>query len=303
MAIEIKAKPRRLRFTYIRENIFKHSLNTAALIIISILVMAFLTIIWASRISIAEIGISFLYGTSWDPVFEEFGALPFITGTLLTSGIAIIISTPIAIAIAILLNEYINYRFIMTLVKSAVDLLAGIPSVVYGFWAINMLVPWVQKMQLALDIAPYGVGIFSASIILAIMIIPYSASIAYEVMGLIPQSIKEAAYATGATRYEAIKTVLLPYARTGIFSGILLALGRALGETMAVTMVIGNANRMPDSIFSPANTIASAIANEFAEAIEPVYLSSLVELGLLLFIITALFSVIGQMVIKKWSHT
>ena len=164
-----------------------------------------------------------------------------------------------------------------------------------------MLVPLVRTLEIKLGVAPYGVGIFTASIILAIMIIPYSASLGTEVIQLVPSELKEAAFSLGATRFEVIKKVTLPYARSGIFAGILLALGRALGETMAVTMVIGNSNFLPKSIFSPSNTMASLIANEFAEATEEIYLSSLVEIGLLLFIVTMVVNVIGKYIINRMS--
>jgi len=177
------------------------------------------------------------------------------------------------------------------------------PSIIYGFWGIIMLVPIVQKVQIALGIPPYGVGIFTSSIILTIMILPYSASIGREVIQLVPDDLKEAAYSLGATRFEVIRKVIIPYARSGIFAGIILSLGRALGETMAVMMLIGNLNRIPKGIFSPANTMASLIANDFAETTEELYLSAIIEIGLILFLITMIINLIGRMIIKKTSVT
>lgn len=180
-----------------------------------------------------------------------------------------------------------------------IQLLAGIPSVVYGFWGLMVLVPFIRNLQIMAQIPPFGVGIFTAAIILGIMIIPYSASITREVMLMVPKDIKEASQSLGATRFETVRKIILPYAKSGIFAGVLLALGRALGETMAVTMVIGNANRLPDSIFSPGNTLASVIANEFAEASDLMHRSSLVELGLVLILITLIVNYIGRVIINR----
>lgn len=177
------------------------------------------------------------------------------------------------------------------------------PSIIYGFWGIFVLVPIVQKIQLSLGIAPYGVGIFTSSIILTIMILPYSASIGREVIQLVPDDLKEAAYSLGATRFEVIRKVILPYARSGIFAGIILSLGRALGETMAVTMLIGNQNKIPKGIFSPGNTMASLIANDFAETTEELYLSAIIEIGLILFLLTMIINLIGRIIIRKTSVT
>jgi phosphate transport system permease protein len=171
--------------------------------------------------------------------------------------------------------------------------------VIYGFWGLFVLVPIIRGLQVKLGVLPYGVGIFSASLILSVMIIPYAASIGREVIALVPSDIKEAGYSLGATRQEVVTKIILPYARSGIGAGILLALGRALGETMAVTMVIGNANILPRSIFSPGNTMASVIANEFAEATGRLYLSSLIEIGVLLFLVTVIINLIGKYVIQR----
>ena len=189
-----------------------------------------------------------------------------------------------------------------SLLRSAVELLAGIPSVIYGFWGLFILVPVVRYIELKLGVTPYGVGIFTASLILAIMIIPYSASLGREVIRLVPTDLKEAAYSLGATRFEVITQGYLTLcASPELPPAIILALGRAIGETMAVTMVIGNSNLSPTSIFAPANTMASVIANEFTEATDNIYLSSLVEIGLLLFMVTMVINMIGKQIIKKMS--
>ena len=187
------------------------------------------------------------------------------------------------------------------MVKTVIELLAGIPSVIYGFWGLFFLVPAVRWIEVRLGVAPYGVGILTSSLILAVMIVPYAASLGREVVALVPGDLKEAALSLGATRFEVIRKVILPYARSGIFAGVMLSLGRALGETMAVTMVIGNSNFLPTSIFAPSNTMASVIANEFTEATGALYLSTLVQIGLLLFVVTTVINVIGKIIISKLS--
>ncbi len=269
--------------------------------VIILLLAIFLTLLVHSIPSLKAFGISFFFGKEWDPVNMKFGALPFLIGTLITSLLALLISIPISMSISILLGEYLKEGMFSSLLRNLTELLAGIPSVIYGFWGLFVLVPIVREFEALIGIPPVGVGIFTASLILAIMIIPYSSSLGREVIELVPSDIKEAAYSLGATRYEVIRYVILPYARSGIFAGILLSLGRALGETMAVTMLIGNSNKIPESIFSPGNTMASVIANEFTEATEKLHLSSLVEIGLFLLIITTIIGLIGRYIIKRIS--
>lgn len=302
-----------LRFTVKREStqpsdaprtsdaVFYGVLNLSAICLLLLLLAIFVTLCVDSLPSLKAFTIDFLLDSTWDPVFGEFGALPFLVGTLLTSFCALLICVPFSLSISIFIGEYFRKGTASSLLKSAIELLAGIPSVIYGFWGLFVLVPLVRILEIKLGVEPYGVGILTASIILAIMIIPYSASLGMEVIQLVPSELKEAAFSLGATRFEVIKKVIIPYARSGIFAGILLALGRALGETMAVTMVIGNSNFLPKGIFSPSNTMASVIANEFAEATETIYISSLVEIGLLLFIVTMVVNVIGKYIIKKMS--
>jgi len=231
--------------------------------------------------------------------------MPFLVGTLLTSFLALLFSLPFSMAISLFLGEYFSSGKIALFFQNTTSLLAGIPSVIYGFWGLFVLVPLVRKVELKLGVLPYGVGVLTASLILTIMIIPYAASVGREVISLVPQDLKqdlkEGAYALGATRWEVIKNVIFPYARSGIFAGILLSLGRAIGETMAVTMVIGNNNQFPHSLFAPANTMASVIANEFTEATSNVYLSALIAIALLLFIVTTIINIIGRYIIKRLS--
>jgi phosphate transport system permease protein len=283
------------------EFVFRKILLLSGLAIVVLLAAIFLSLFLHSLPSLRAFSLSFFFTKIWDPVSGKFGMLSFLVGTLLTSFLSLLICLPFSLAISILLAEYFREGLFSSVLKNMTELLAGIPSVIYGFWGLFVLVPIVRKFEVKLGIPQYGVGIFAASLILSIMIIPYAASIGREVISLVPSDIKEAAYSLGATRQEVITRIILPYARSGILAGILLALGRALGETMAVTMVIGNSNLLPQSIFSPGNTMASVIANEFAEATGRIYLSSLIEIGLLLFLVTMVINVIGKYVIKKVS--
>ncbi|CUS82687.1 phosphate transport system permease protein [Candidatus Kryptobacter tengchongensis] len=285
-----------------KDKIFNLILAVSAVILIILGVGFFLSLFNASLVSLKKFGLSFFTGVIWDPVQEKFGALPYIYGTLVTSFISLAISLPFSIAISIVLGEYFQKGFFAEILRYLTELIAGVPSVVLGFWGLFFLVPLVREFEIKIGVTPYGVGILTASIILAFMILPYSASIGKDAMRLVPNELKEAAYALGATRWEMIKKVMLPYARSGIIAGVILSLGRALGETMAVTMVIGNYHGIPENIFSPGNTIASVIANEFTEATSEVYLSSLMYLGMTLFIITTVVNLIGRFILKKLQH-
>jgi phosphate transport system permease protein len=284
------------------ETAFKRTLVIMGILMIVIALGIFLTLIVQSIPSMKALGIKYLWTRTWDPVNNNYGALPFIIGTLLTSFLALLISIPFSYAIAIYLGEYNQKGWLAGLLKNIVELVAAVPSVIYGFWALIVLVPLVRNFESKTGIAPYGVGILTASLILAIMIIPYAASLGRELIRLVPSSLKEGAYSLGATRYEVLKNVTLPYTKSGLFAGLLLSLGRALGETMAVTMVIGNTTALPTSIFSPGNTMASVIANEFTEADRAVYLSALIELALVLFVITVIINLIGKAIVKRFSN-
>lgn len=291
---------KQIRFVSIKEKIFRWILISSIVCVILIVLTLFLTLLISSIPSIKKFGFGFIFGNVWNPVSQKFGAFPFIVGTLLTSFLALIISTPFSLALSIYLGEYSTKGVVSTVLQNAIELLAGIPSVIYGFWGLFVMVPMVRVLEMKLDVAPIGLGIFASALILAIMIIPYSASVSREVISLVPSTMKEAAYSLGATRFEVIKNVILPYTWSGIFAGIILALGRALGETMAVTMIIGNTNDLPSSIFSTGNTMASVIANEFTEANTNLYLSSLIEIGLLLFLITMIINFIGKKITKRF---
>jgi len=282
------------------EKVFQGVLAFSAIIIVVLLLAVFLTLAVSSLPSVKVFGFKFFFGNTWDVSAEKFGALPFLVGTLLTSFLSLLISIPFSISISIFLGEYFKEGPISTFLRSSIEVLAGIPSVIYGLWGLFLLVPLVRSLENIFGVTPHGVGILSSALILAIMIIPFSASIGREVVTLVPSDLKEAAYSLGATRFEVIKNIILPYARSGIFAGILLALGRAIGETMAVTMLIGNSNFLPTGIFSPANTMASVIANEFAEA-TGITASSLIYIGLVLFLVTTIVNIGGIYVIRKIS--
>lgn len=243
-------------------------------------------------------GLKFIISKEWNPTSgkEDYGALPFIAGTMLTSIGALIISLPLSFSTALFLGEYFRKTKISSVIGTLVDLLAGIPSIVYGLWGFYVLRPLLVDM----GAGGQGFGIFTSSLILAIMIIPYATSLSTEIISMVPNDLKEAAYSLGATRLEVILNVTLPNARSGVFAGYILAFGRALGETMAVTMLIGNANVVPHGLFSAANSMASVIANQFGEA-EGLKLSSLIAIGLLLFLITGIVNTIGKLIIKRFA--
>jgi phosphate transport system permease protein len=284
-----------------KDRVFKATLALAALAVLVLVLAIVLSLLSGSLPALKALGLGFFYGAQWDPVMEHFGVLPFLLGTLITSFLALLLSLPLSLAIALLLGEYMRRGFMAGAFKSMVDLIAAVPSVIYGFWGLMFLVPVVRVLEMKIGVAPYGIGIFSSALVLAVMIIPNTASISREVIEMVPADIQEAAYSLGATRYDVIRRVVIPFARSGILAGVLLSLGRALGETMAVTMVIGNANVIPLSIFQPANTMASLIANELAEAQLGVHYSALVLVGLTLFVLTALLNYLGTRIIKRFT--
>ena len=285
---------------------FKRILIFISGILLVLVVGILITLIIQSMPSIKALGIKYLWGKVWDPVSNIYGAYPFLIGTLLTSFTALIISIPFSIAIGIYLGEYNTKGWLSNLLKNTIELIADVPSIIYGFWALFVLVPIIRTFETKIGVQPYGVGVFTSSIVLAVMIIPYAASLGTSLIRMVPSPLKEGAYALGATRFEVIRSVILPYTRSGLFAGILLSLGRALGETMAVTMLIGNTSAIADSFknifFGPGNTMASVIANEFAEADHTLYFSALIELGLVLFFVTVIINLIGKRIITKYTN-
>src|SRR5213596_3762752 len=260
-----------------------------------------------SVLSVQKFGMNFWRTEIWDPVAGEFGALPFIWGTLYSSVLALLIATPIALGIAVFISELCPAVLRQPLVFLT-ELLAAIPSIVYGLWGIFVLVPAVRAIETSTPDTlrqlplfsgpPLGVGMLAAAVILAIMVIPFTSSVSREVLKSVPGAQREAAYALGATRFEAIRAAMF-YARTGIIGAVMLGFGRALGETMAVTMVIGNNPQISASLFAPQYTMAAVIANEFTEAADSLYLAALVEIGLVLFLITIIINALSRLL--TWS--
>jgi phosphate transport system permease protein len=259
-----------------------------------------------------KFGFSFFITKVWDPIFDQFGALPFIYGTLVTAGVALIIAVPLGIGAAIFLAELAPARVSDTL-EFFIDLLAAVPSVIYGLLGVFIVIPLMREyiqpaLKSTLGFLPfftgpaYGVGFFTAGLVLAIMVIPYIISVSREVLLSVPRDQREAALAIGSTRWESTWKVVIPFARTGIMGSIFLALARALGETMAVTMVIGNTPTISASLFSPGYSIAAVIANEFTEATGDLYLQSLIELGLVLFLLTFVLNGLARILIVATSQ-
>jgi phosphate transport system permease protein len=253
-----------------------------------------------SMLALRAFGFDFLFEQRWNPVTEKFGALAPIYGTVVTSFIAMLIAVPVGLLIAVFLTELCP-MFLRRPIGIAIELLAGIPSIIYGIWGLFVFAPFLQDTLQPFLIAtfgnipvlsalfagpPYGIGVLTAGLILAIMVLPFITSISRDVFDAVPPVLKEAAYGVGCTTWEVVRNVVLPYTRVGVIGGIMLGLGRALGETMAVTFVIGNAHKISASILAPGTTISATIANEFTEAVGDLYTSSLIALGLILFVIT-----------------
>ncbi|HYO96837.1 MAG TPA: phosphate ABC transporter permease subunit PstC [Polyangiaceae bacterium] len=289
--------------------IFRRVTALFALSVILVLVAMAVQMVRASQESILHFGISFVTVSVWDPVRQIYGALPFIYGTVCSSLLALCIAVPISLGIAIYLSELAT-GWLRNPVGFLVELLAAVPSVVYGLWGIFVLCPWLRNtvqpfLGNTLGFLPFfqgpqhGFGLLAGGIILAIMITPTISSVSREVLRAVPMPLREGAMALGATRWDAVRVAVLPYARSGLVGATILGLGRALGETMAVTMVIGNRAEISASLFSPAYTLASVIANEFTEATEELYLSALAEIGLLLFIVTVLLNIVARLLVWR----
>lgn len=286
---------------------FRLTTGAFALLLAAIVIAIGVELTRQSALSIDRFGLDFWRTERWDPVAGEYGALPFIWGTLYSSVLALLLAAPVALGIAIFVSELCP-AWLRTPLVFLTELLAAIPSIVYGLWGIFVLVPAVRVIETAVPESwrvlpifagpPLGVGMLAAALILAIMVIPFTSSIAREVLRTVPLAQREAAYALGATPFEAIRAAVF-YARTGIVGAIMLGFGRALGETMAVTMVIGNNPQVSASLFAPQYTMAAVIANEFTEAADSLYLSALVEIGLVLFVITLIVNAMSRLLI--WS--
>jgi phosphate transport system permease protein len=295
----------------VADHAFYLAMLGCALSVIGIVGLIVYELITKSNLSWHAFGLKFFFRSEWDPVNDQFGALPFVYGTLVSSALALLIAVPLAVGVAVYITE-MSPRWLRGPLAFTTELLAAIPSVIYGLWAIFVLVPllrqyvqpWLAKYlgwTTLFEGPPYGIGMLAAGIILAIMVVPIVSSITREVMTAVPQQQREAVLALGATRWEMIRTGVLRNARAGIAGGVILGLGRALGETMAVTMVIGNRPEIAKSLFAPGYTMASVIANEFSEATGDLYLSALVEVGLALFIVTIIVNILAQFLV--WTVT
>lgn len=292
---------------------FRWLVTAAGIFVLVALAGAALSMLWGGRMAFEKFGIAFLWRDAWDPVAQDFGALVPIYGTLVTALIALLIAVPVSFGIAMFLTE-IAPKWLRTPVGAAIELLAGIPSIIYGMWGLFVLVPflarnvypWVDENLGSWPLVgalfsgpPLGLGMGTAGLVLAIMVIPFVSSVMREVFLTVPNRLKESAYALGSTKTEVVWDVVLPYTRSAVIGGIFLGLGRALGETMAVTFVLGNAHRLTVSLLEPGNSIAATIANEFAEAYSPMYLSSLIALGFVLFLVTFVVLTIARLMLRR----
>jgi phosphate transport system permease protein len=301
--------------TFKGDTYFTRLTALSSLIIPLLMAGIFIELLYYSLPSIKKFGLTFLFTQTWNPVTQQFGGASSIYGTLVSTLIAMVIAVPLSIAIAFFLVEMARPE-VSKVVGGMIELLAAIPSIIYGMWGMFVFAPFMAKyvqplLQGALGFLPLfqgppmGLGMLTAGIILAFMILPFICAITRDVFQLVPNVVKESAHGMGATTWEVTYKVTIPYGLVGIIGALFLGLGRALGETMAVTFVIGNAHKISASLFAPGNSIASALANEFTEAVDPIYVSSLIELGLVLFVITYLVQVLAQFLLrrmyKSWS--
>jgi phosphate transport system permease protein len=293
--------------------LFKGLTRGAALTVLALLSGIILSLVIGSGLALSTFGFSFVIDEVWNPVTEKFGALAPIYGTLVTSMIAMAIAVPIGLMIAFFLTELCP-KMLRRPIAIAIELLAGIPSIIYGIWGLFVFAPFLQKyiqpflidafghipvLSSVFEGPPYGIGMLTAGLILAIMVLPFVTAISRDVFDAVPTVLKEAAYGVGCTTWEVFKHVILPYTRVGVIGGCMLGLGRALGETMAVTFVIGNAHKVSASILQPGTTISATIANEFTEAVGDLYTSSLIALGLILFVITFIVLAVARYMLMR----
>jgi phosphate transport system permease protein len=315
-AIEMAEAPSRakvLRRLRLSDTVFRIITRTAAITVLMLLGGVIVALVSGSLPAFRTYGLDFLTTEVWNPVTEKFGALAPVYGTLVTSLIAMLIAVPVGLMVAFFLTELCP-MWLRRPIGIAIELLAGIPSIIYGIWGLFVFAPFLQQTLQPLLIGlfgnipilssifagpPYGIGILTASLILAIMVLPFITSISRDVFDAVPPVLKEAAYGVGCTTWEVFRSVVLPYTRVGVIGGVMLGLGRALGETMAVTFVIGNAHKISASILHPGTTISASIANEFTEAVGDLYTSSLIALGLILFFITFVVLAIARYMLMR----
>jgi phosphate transport system permease protein len=302
-----------LRNNALMDALFRNLTRCFALLVFSLLGAILVSLLYGSSLAMEKLGWEFLWRAEWNPVTEEFGALVPIFGTLVTSGIALAIAIPVSFGIAIFLTE-LSPVWLRRPLGTAIEMLAAIPSIIYGMWGLFVFAPLFQQyvqpavaatlgnvpgLSLLFSGPPMGIGMLTAGIILAVMVIPFITAVMRDVFELVPPMLKESSYALGSTTWEVVWRIVLPFTKVGVIGGIMLGLGRALGETMAVTFVIGNAHRLSPSLFAPGNSIASALANEFTEAVGDLYTSALIELGLILFLITTIVLALSKLLLQQ----
>ncbi len=311
--MDFPPSPAMLRNNALMDAVFRNLTRFFAFFVFSLLAAILVSLVAGSSLSLHKFGLGFLVNENWDPVKEDFGALVPIVGTLVTSGIALAIAIPVSFGISIFLTE-LSPTWLRRPLGTAIEMLAAIPSIIYGMWGLFVFAPIFQQhvqpilatllggvpgLKILVSGPPMGIGILAAGIILAVMVIPFITAVMRDVFELVPPMLKESAYGLGSTTWEVVWRVVLPYTKVGVIGGVMLGLGRALGETMAVTFVIGNAHNLSASLFAPGSSIASALANEFTEAVGDLYTSSLIELGLLLFLITTIVLAFSKLLLMQ----
>jgi phosphate transport system permease protein len=312
-AVEHAPPPPMLRNNALMDAIFRNVTRFFAFLVFALLAAILVSLLIGAAPSIHKFGLPFLWDATWDPVQEHFGALVPIFGTVATSAIALIIAIPVSFGIAVFLTE-LSPVWLRRPLGTAIEMLAAIPSIIYGMWGLFIFAPlfqaWVQPflkktlgqvpgVAALFSGPPMGIGMLTAGIILAVMVIPFITAVMRDVFEIVPAMLKESAYGLGSTTWEVVWHVVLPFAKVGVIGGVMLGLGRALGETMAITFVIGNAHQLSASLFAPGNSIASALANEFTEAVGDLYTSALIELGLILFLITTIVLACSKLLLMQ----
>jgi phosphate transport system permease protein len=309
------AAPEALHYSTRWDSAFRNATRVSAVLVFSSVIGILVSLYLGAEPALHKFGLGFLGSPVWNPVTEDFGALVAVFGTVVTSAIALLIAVPVSFGIALFITQ-LAPGWLKQPIGTAIDLLAAIPSIIYGMWGLFVFAPlfadnvqpWVSEHLGSWPVVgplfigpPMGIGMFTAGLILAIMVIPFIAAVMRDVFDLVPPVLKESAYGLGATTWEVVWNIVLPYTKAGVVGGIMLGLGRALGETMAVTFVIGNAQQISPSLFMPGSTISSMLANEFTEAVGEMYTSSLIELGLILFLITFVVLALARLLLMRLS--
>ena len=313
ISIDLAATNTVLPRSNVPDRLFRGATRVAAIVVFGSVIAILISLFIGASPAIEKFGFGFLFSSAWNPVTEDFGAFVAIFGTLVTSAIALLIAVPVSFGIALFITQ-LAPPWLKRPIGTAIELLAAIPSIIYGMWGLfvfaplfsDYIQPWVTRhigewplVGILFQGPPMGIGMFAAGLILAIMVLPFITAVMRDVFDIVPRVLKESAYGLGATTWEVVWNIVLPYTKVGVVGGIMLGLGRALGETMAVTFVIGNAHEINASLFMPGNTIASTLANEFTEAVGEMYTSSLIYLGLILFLITFIVLAFAKLLLMR----